>query len=274
MAFPGEEFFVEDLPNYEAERQSLIIKMVLAFAFWTLIVPLFSAKEEVPHVESHSDNDGTISQKEVTPLPPTSTSKRGKKSKKGAESKTNGRNSCHTSSSDKNAETPPPDDLHKTIRVINAWTNAYCILGLMVHLVFLMLKSSPDNYYTTRSVFETPLLTDDECQYVIEMAERVARRNYEYALNFTQNESVEGTTTADMTKIQDLLIEPRGWQKKRHDNHPTTDLNLVTDPFSKEDRTWIQQKLDARLAPTLERIFGVPPSSVRANDVSVSAAGF
>lgn len=67
--------------------------------------------------------------------------------------------------------------------------------------------------------------------------------------------------------------EPFGWQKKRHLTHPTTDLNLVTDPFTKEDLAWIQQRLDARLTPTLERIFGVTAASIRGNDVSTVVVG-
>jgi len=68
-------------------------------------------------------------------------------------------------------------------------------------------------------------------------------------------------------QMRGYLDEPRGWQKLRHELYPTTDLNVVTDGFSEADRNWLRQKLDARLAPTLERIFGIPPSAIRANDM-------
>lgn len=45
--------------------------------------------------------------------------------------------------------------------------------------------------------------------------------------------------------------------------------NLVTDPFTREDRSWISHRLDSRLSPLLERAFGIPASSVRANDMFV-----
>ena len=65
------------------------------------------------------------------------------------------------------------------------------------------------------------------------------------------------------------MREPVGWQKTRHSTYPTTDLNLVTDPFSREARQYISQKLDRRLAPLLERIYGVTPRAIRANDMFV-----
>lgn len=46
---------------------------------------------------------------------------------------------------------------------------------------------------------------------------------------------------------------------------------VITDPFTRSDLDWLQTKLDARLAPTLSRIFGIPESSIRANDVSKTA---
>ena len=46
-----------------------------------------------------------------------------------------------------------------------------------------------------------------------------------------------------------ILSNPRGWRKMRHSTYPTTDLNIVTDKFDPEDRRWLQQKMDARLAP-------------------------
>ena len=46
-----------------------------------------------------------------------------------------------------------------------------------------------------------------------------------------------------------LRKEPLGWRKLRHSNYPTTDLNVITDPFTPEDRAFLQEKMNARLAP-------------------------
>ena len=43
----------------------------------------------------------------------------------------------------------------------------------------------------------------------------------------------------------------------------------MTDPFTRDDRSWLSDRLDSRLAPILERTFGVPASSIRANDMFV-----
>jgi hypothetical protein len=136
----------------------------------------------------------------------------------------------------------------------------------MLALFWILLRSSPDNYYTTRGVFEAPLFTKEECQHLIDMAEQNAQHNHQVAKNVTFLAKIEGIETNET--IQGYLIDPVGWQKKRHGNYPTTDMNLVTDPFTKSDRAWLQEKWDARLAPTLGRLFGIPAHSIRAYDVS------
>ena len=47
------------------------------------------------------------------------------------------------------------------------------------------------------------------------------------------------------------------------------DLNFVTDPFTPEDRSWLANKLNGRLAPIVERSFGIFRGAIRANDVSL-----
>mmetsp|Transcript_16712 Transcript_16712/g.38212 ORF Transcript_16712/g.38212 Transcript_16712/m.38212 type:complete len:124 (+) Transcript_16712:604-975(+) len=121
------------------------------------------------------------------------------------------------------------------------------------------------------------MFTQDECDHLVDMAERVAIQNYHMAREYIEEEEREhnhDSNSSVNTTIMGYLKEPYGWQKTRHKYHATTDLNLVYDKFSDDDRAWIQQKLDARLAPTLERIFGVPPSALRANDVSSNYRGF
>jgi len=45
--------------------------------------------------------------------------------------------------------------------------------------------------------------------------------------------------------------------------------NLITDPFTPEDRAFLSERFDARLAPLIERTFGIPARSIRANDLFV-----
>ena len=140
--------------------------------------------------------------------------------------------------------------------------------GNILHAIYILFTASPDNYYTSRTVFETPLFSQAECDHLVEMAEKVAGENYDMAKKFAETNQIENDADSS-SRMMGYLKEPYGWQKTRHKFHPTTDLNLVTDNFSDDDRSWIRQRLDARLAPTLERIYGVPPSAIRANDVSV-----
>jgi hypothetical protein len=62
---------------------------------------------------------------------------------------------------------------------------------------------------------------------------------------------------------------PSGWKKDRHTLYPTTDLNLITDPFTPQDREWLASALDARLSPLMERSYGVFRGAIRANDMFV-----
>ena len=71
-------------------------------------------------------------------------------------------------------------------------------------------------------------------------------------------------------KGKSVLDEPRGWRKDRHSSYATTDLNLVTDHFTQQDRAWLRDILNARLGPTIQRVYGITPSAIRANDVSSS----
>ena len=71
-----------------------------------------------------------------------------------------------------------------------------------------------------------------------------------------------------LNSLNSIIKEPFGWKKDRHISYPTTDLNLVTDPFTAEDRAYLAERLNARLAPVVERAFGIARGAIRANDVS------
>jgi hypothetical protein len=135
----------------------------------------------------------------------------------------------------------------------------------MISAFYILIKMSPYNYFVARGVFQVPMFTAEECETLLNISYRAAERNYRNALAAHQSGAEEDSNIT----TRGLLSEPMGWQKLRHQAYPTTDLNIVTDPFEKNDLEWIRSKLDARLAPTLERIYGLPASAIRANDVCI-----
>jgi hypothetical protein len=252
--FAGEKYILEkdDVPDYENERLLFVVKLLITFLIWTIFMPIFLASEK--EIEINDDDDD---HKTTTTMTNDGRTKRKKSSSKKYKEGNNKNSSTST--------TVATTRKTKTVKVIDGCTNLCCLAGCMFHLLYIVLKSSPDNYYTTRTVFETPLFTKTECKFLIDMAERTAERNYNMATKVTNNNE---TYTNNKT-ITGYMKEPYGWQKTRHTNHPTTDLNLINDLFSNDDREWITQKLDSRLSPTIQYIFGVPPSSVRANDIFI-----
>lgn len=65
------------------------------------------------------------------------------------------------------------------------------------------------------------------------------------------------------------MREPYGWHKSRKEAYLTTDLKLVSDPFVHEDRAFLSSLLDRRLARLLSRIYGIPVTSIRCNDMFI-----
>jgi hypothetical protein len=285
--FPGEKYLLEELPDYDNERKMLVVKFVLTFIFWTMFMPFFLASEK--HVAA-GDESGRENASDGTPIETIASTTTTTKSSSTTRTRTtttttivqqqrtkkkaNAYKKKQDTSTKKNELKKGMDDnlcsaraaaigdnkSSSTVKVIDGHTNLFCCVGFTLHIIYVLLKSSPDNYCTSRTVFETPLFSQGECDHLVGMAERVAGVNYNMAQKFVKTEMDEiehGTNSSIHNMMMGYL-------------HPTTDLNLVTDNFSDEDRAWIQQRLDARLAPTLERIFGVPPSAIRANDVSTA----
>jgi hypothetical protein len=136
------------------------------------------------------------------------------------------------------------------------------VVGLLFSAILLIAVASPYNSYTSRRVFQTPLLTEAECQRIIDMAFVAAAENIKKLSRYNPEDFSD-------KENQMMYDEPSGWQKVRHEHYPTTDLNLVTDPFAHEDQEWIRQLCDQRLAPILSRVFGIPIRSIRAKDMFV-----
>lgn len=146
---------------------------------------------------------------------------------------------------------------------------AHIVLNLtgLVGLLWVLLQSS-QNSLVPRLVVEAPLLTPQECQSLMERAHKAAIANvFQHKMNH-HNNALENDDNEEEEEVDPLLKEPAGWRKDRHSSYPTVDLNVVTDPFTKEDREWLEGILNRRLTPILQRVYGVSPASIRANDVS------
>ena len=164
-------------------------------------------------------------------------------------------------------------------------------------VIFLILFFNPNNLFGARTIIQTPVFTREECQYIIQMAHDASQRNAESAqrdktslllqhhelkddddvIMTTQQQQQDDDNNATYSKEQyqlhslnSIIKDPSGWKKDRHISYPTTDLNLVTDPFTTEDRAYLAERLNARLAPVVERAFGIARGAIRANDVSKS----
>lgn len=228
FGFGGEAFLTTPLPDYPAERQRLSILLVAALIAWIVVVPYVLGAILIQRAKRKA----TTSNEKVT-------------------DKTN-----------QTQDTPAvvvDDTTSFLFTIISICSGIMCIVS-----VCWIIWQSSVNSFTSRAVFEAPLLTPDECQTILDYANEAARQNVIKAAASSANNNT--TAAADAAA---LLKEPAGWQKSRHTIYQTTDLNLVTDPFSGEAREYISQKLNARLAPLLQRIFGVTPRAIRANDMFV-----
>jgi hypothetical protein len=270
FGFPAEFLLTEHPPDYPRERINVIIYLVAVFLFFSVFVPtLFAEVAKEENTETKAPQEPPVQESTTT-----STKKSAKKSVK--RMKKEAAPSSKAVVVPEKEETPPPVVVYE----IRAAVTLQCCLACMFFLAWILLKLSPDNYYTTRGVFQAPVLTREECQTILKMADVAADISYKEAKSVEAMYNLlppsEGEDEDDAAErqlddtVKGLLQEPVGWQKFRHGNYPTTDLNIVTDPFTKEDRAFIKEKLDARLSPILQRIWGIPPSAIRANDVRMS----
>jgi len=234
--FAGERFLQVELPDYEREWFTTTCWLVGATVFWLFVAPLFLMQTEEPAPET----------KETS----------GAKKKRSKSAPTTASSPADTSSN------------LPTVRYIPLWANVFACACLFASVVYILMTKSPNNYYSPRRVFQAPLLTLSECQTIIQMADTAAQHNYETALQEVQQQHTDDDPNNNTTR-EALLREPLGWQKTRHGSYPTTDLNLVTDPFSSDDRRFLSNLLDRRLAPLIARVYGIPERSIRANDMFV-----
>ena len=280
--YAGEEFLSTNLPNYPYERFILILQLILAFVLWLIVFPMLSVLSSKSRSKSSKTSKTTViltTKEEVTTRRTTTTkntssttsSSKKRRGKKGTTSSSNTPKKKQEKEEESSIVTPQQQQQQEgggNDGGVSDIMNILCIIGFLITFCYVIIIASPDNKYTTRGVYEAPLFTRDECKDLVQRAERAAQRNYESALLLHSNNKNNNNAKSSSSSSMLLLEEPIGWQKKRHAQYSTTDLNVVTDPFTKDDREWIKNKLDARLAPTIQRLYGVPIASIRANDVS------
>jgi hypothetical protein len=136
----------------------------------------------------------------------------------------------------------------------SSWTLQRCVCYGMACSFVILTVVSPWNRPLSRKVYEVPLFSELECERILDMAAAVAYRNYQSALQ--ENRSAD-----------DLLQPPVGWHKTRPEAYQTTDLQPALDPFLPSERLQLQQLFDQRLGPTVARLYGVPVTSIRAQDM-------
>lgn len=245
FGFPAEDLLTEPPPDYPRERIIVMIKLIAVFVFFIVILPVMMTKPvEVKKTEQPKESKPTTTNGKT----------------KGKQSKQKQRQQIATSTNN------PKEDDEEVIYAVNPSGSFISVLGCLIVMPLVLILHSPDNYYTPNGVFQAPLLTKAECQEILKMADDAAEVNYQEAKSVQDMYDLTGGETNHT--IKELLEEPRGWNKYRHQTYPTTDLNLITDPFTKDDREYIKQKMDARLSPIIQRIYGIPPSAIRAIDVS------
>ncbi|CAB9529860.1 Procollagen-lysine,2-oxoglutarate 5-dioxygenase 1 [Seminavis robusta] len=270
MAVPIDTYMEANvLPNYEAKCMVLSVVVIVTAVFWVVIFPYVASRllmepEEVDtskKKDTPSTDTATTSSTPSTKAKPSNGMKRRGKSNKKSTTDANKKTTQKDPSQAKD-ETPPPEPPSVPLPIL-----AVASLGCMVSLFYEVMTMSPYNTFVARGVFQVPILTALECEQLINISMAAAKINQDMALQEQQRAEIAGESLN--RSMESLLWEPKGWQKLRHGNYPTTDLNVITDPFQKKDLDWLQEKLDARLAPTLSRIYGLPESAIRANDMFV-----
>lgn len=303
--FPAEDLLTESPPNYPNERWIVTIKIIVVFFFFIVVLPLMMVSPVVENDENENDAVDGKGMKEVksttttttTIISNTKTTMNGKTSTNGKRrSKKSSQSKVETIKSNKEKEKEAAAAAAKVENdgevpmevAVHPLAGFISSVGCIVFISLTILTQSPDNYYTPNGVFQAPLLTKDECQTILQMADDAASVNYQKAKSVEGMYNLIGAVGGGVKNDNDhdnefddddddgaanqtimaFLQEPYGWNKIRHREYPTTDLNLVTDPFTKEHRDYIKDKLDARLSPIIQRIYGIPPASIRATDVS------
>jgi len=283
-SFAGEALFTNIPPNLDSERRILLCLMALSTFIFIGVIPLYITNSMTPRIKilhDKKEDDITENRKptEKSSSFISSSKLTGIKKRKTRTSKTI-KTVVTTTTKTSSGKVTRSTHTHKkyngyskptTIANCNSsenessqkFQNPPFILPLLniiwiITIIYIVLLSS-NNTYNARTTFQAPLFSIKECQDIIQMASKAAEINLENAKEKTH-----------LTEVEEKYLEiPEGWHKARHSHYPTTDLNLISDPFSDEDRLYLGTILNSRLAPLIERVYGVTPKALRANDIFV-----
>ena len=144
------------------------------------------------------------------------------------------------------------------------------MLGFLLTVLVVALSVSPHNTYTPRRVFQAPALHQTECDMLVRIAHNVAAREYETHEKARAMFEIQHGNDDDFPEGDSFSAFPQGWRKhQQHGGYPTCDVSLVHDSFSKQDRAYLSDLLDRRVAPIVSRLFDIPASALRANDMFI-----
>ncbi len=275
--FPFDNYLTHQLPDYDHEWNVIIAKIVLTSVLFIVILPMMF--KSIFKVKTPKHTEETSSESDVN-VKHTKRKNNNPKVKGATKTSTDKKRTKNEKDSSSSTEIITTSEVPLAILII--------INLIYILILFGFIAASPNNIDTSRRVYQAPLLHKDECQMIIDMAERAARRNVENSrkklaslpsdkqndekdkdlLFFGEFEEDAKPWEEEKENLEKLLKWPEGWKKDRHEFYPTTDLNVVLD-FQKQDLEKISKILHARLSPLLARIYGISKDSIRANDMFV-----
>eukprot|EP00584_Thalassiosira_punctigera_P006776 CAMPEP_0172543076 /NCGR_PEP_ID=MMETSP1067-20121228/13552_1 /TAXON_ID=265564 ORGANISM="Thalassiosira punctigera, Strain Tpunct2005C2" /NCGR_SAMPLE_ID=MMETSP1067 /ASSEMBLY_ACC=CAM_ASM_000444 /LENGTH=539 /DNA_ID=CAMNT_0013329413 /DNA_START=470 /DNA_END=2089 /DNA_ORIENTATION=+ len=284
--FPGEEYLAVNLPGYDRERRQIVCSIIVVVILFIFVLPFFLATSTKTTTSSTGSCPSPKNNGEPTNNNDVQTSSKrcNSKRRKGKKDKLEKQpqSTLHHPGN-------PANEEETVVEFSAATSNVLTLLCILIILATLFFSNN--NLFPARTVLIAPVFTREECRKLIGMAHAAARRNAEEVRRETDSLLLKHPEFMDLElaewddkdvssvdadphkvklrKLDSMLREPAGWTKDRHNHYPTTDLNLVTDPFTPEDRAWLANKLNARLAPVVERSFGIFRGSIRANDIFV-----
>lgn len=270
LFFVGEELLQEQLPNYNQEYIQLNIIL-------STIIVLFACSILLPYLLSSTKRYKVITTIKTIECEKVADEKN-KVSKGNTRSgtvpnytTTTTTNCNHNTDEGNNDRIINTKEHIRTKRIRNVPKYSYLFTMILCYLLMkwlhYVLVNTSNNTYSPRRVYLAPLFTKNECQMIIEMSERAARKNIDISHTILDEYEID----SNEYKRAQLVVskEPIGWQKVRHNDYPTTDLNVWTDPYTYSEREWIRSILDTRLAPLLSRIYGIPEAAIQAHDLFV-----
>lgn len=246
--FPAESYLSHQIPDHKAEWDNAIYRLITCTFVFIFVVPVIIKAMFAPLPKATT----TI----------TSDQEKIKLNGKGKKRERRGKSSKNQQKTDLSLNNPTaaPDqaEIHVPGYVFP------CVNSIYFIALFVIIAVTPNNSYSARRVYVGPMLRAEECKRIIDMGTAAASRRTEKArLALKEDNDFRSQTEKE---LELTLQDPAGWTKDRHDSYPTTDLNVVED-FTTDDKQFLVDIFDARLAPILERLYGVSRDSIRANDI-------